>query len=725
MAARMHRRKSSINEDDPLVVDTSDYNQPTLVVSESNGHTNGDHSPTSPTRTRTASSPAPFPMSPSSPTSAGPYRTTFGVATAPPRAPNGANGHPSSPFRSTLNGHTRAHSRVGSVSGSFAPPLPSPLSGSFPSSVSHSQVRTPSHSADSLLPSSASNPETLSNGLPSTMTAQANRRHSRLHSRNLSIFFPRPGSLNAASIDEDGAQEIQVSLDEESAVDIATPRTADHQKKLHGFTFGGRPATSSASSSNHSLNMDPDVSAGGGSTSRRGHHHKHSMSHQFFSFLEPGSQQTQSLESELLTQPTPSPVSPWTSETNGHSHSHSPSSHDHGHDHDHSHSHASSPAAPVFHYSPSASNGIPPVPLVASILQFALGAYLWVTGQQIGSLSCTGLGYWVVFDAFGVGIGGGVLSAYLGLHRGPVKGNLKRAYGNARVETVVMFAQSVYLMFASVYVCKETVEHLLLSAGGEGEGHHHHHGDEEVVNLGIEFPILLVFMTMLSLISTAIFFGNHIKLVNIAGNHIPPIRSLIRDALSRHTSQSNHFHPTPDSAASKILTNPFVLWPVLFCAAIVSAAIFLPLEHYRTFDLALAGVQTVVTFNVAYHACYVLGTVLLQTAPERGHAGGKMEAFLRAMKEVERHPQVLHLPAPHIWQLTPSPNASNSEGAKNAAQELVVTMELHVRRDLGDDDVLLLTRWAWERCVNALQFGSGDKSSQGVSAEVTVGVVRG
>lgn len=57
-------------------------------------------------------------------------------------------------------------------------------------------------------------------------------------------------------------------------------------------------------------------------------------------------------------------------------------------------------------------------------------------------------------------------------------------------------------------------------------------------------------------------------------------------------------------------------------------------EHYRTFDLALAGVQTVVTFNVAYHACYVLGTVLLQTAPERGHAGGKMEAFLRAMKEV-------------------------------------------------------------------------------------------
>ena len=48
-----------------------------------------------------------------------------------------------------------------------------------------------------------------------------------------------------------------------------------------------------------------------------------------------------------------------------------------------------------------------------------------------------------------------------------------------RVETVLMFAQAVYLLFSSVYVCKESVEHLLLSAGA-GEGHHHHHGDEEV-----------------------------------------------------------------------------------------------------------------------------------------------------------------------------------------------------------------------------------------------------
>jgi hypothetical protein len=54
---------------------------------------------------------------------------------------------------------------------------------------------------------------------------------------------------------------------------------------------------------------------------------------------------------------------------------------------------------------------------------------------------------------------------------------------------VFLFAQSVYLIFAAVYVCKETVEHLLLSAG---EGHHHHSGDEEVNLTGYELTLFAV-----------------------------------------------------------------------------------------------------------------------------------------------------------------------------------------------------------------------------------------
>jgi hypothetical protein len=37
-----------------------------------------------------------------------------------------------------------------------------------------------------------------------------------------------------------------------------------------------------------------------------------------------------------------------------------------------------------------------------AVLQFALGASLWVDGQAGGSVSVAGLGYLVVFDSLGV-----------------------------------------------------------------------------------------------------------------------------------------------------------------------------------------------------------------------------------------------------------------------------------------------------------------------------------
>ena len=117
--------------------------------------------------------------------------------------------------------------------------------------------------------------------------------------------------------------------------------------------------------------------------SLRGHHHKHSLSHNFFSFLEPGS--------------TPSnrePLSPCDSV-----------------------SASVTPLKSAFN-TPIPINGHASVEqhrdvvpgqisynaVVVSAIQFVLGAWLWVSGQQVGSISCTGLGYWVVFDSFGVAL---------------------------------------------------------------------------------------------------------------------------------------------------------------------------------------------------------------------------------------------------------------------------------------------------------------------------------
>jgi len=301
-------------------------------------------------------------------------------------------------------------------------------------------------------------------------------------------------------------------------------------------------------------------------------------------------------------------------------------------------------------------------------------------------------------------------------------------------------------MFSSVYVCKETVEHVLLSAGstGGGDGHHHHIGDDDPDGmLGIQFPYILASLAFFTLIISAAVFDNHKSLVDVTGNRIPSIPTLLRSftsLFSQRTSHTTNDEAPPSSKMGLIASNPYVVCPLAMCLAIWWGGVGLHETRHTAFDLSLAAFITFVTFRVSYSASVVLGTVLLQTAPRRVEKGraGRMEVFLRAMKDVERHPQVLHLPAPHIWQFTPTP-APSSAPSYNAihetktttipSEQLVVTLELHVRRDLSDEDVLRLTRWAWEKCVGALTVGVngvGGKGDSGMpKADVTVGVVRG
>ena len=309
-----------------------------------------------------------------------------------------------------------------------------------------------------------------------------------MHSRNLSVFFPRPGSITTSSIAEDGSQEVQLVIDEEaplmpsagSSVSVPGSRRGPVTPLGQGFTFGARPPSN--------LPTPEFIAAprSASSASKRGHHHKHSLSHNFFSFLEPGGGSPLMNEDQLHTQPTPTPISPWGPmsafpETAASSQSGFKLPPSNGH-------------TDLWQAQPTE---ISTAALSSSVGQFVLGSYMWVMGQQVGSLSVTGLGYWVVFDSFGVALSGVVPGWLASGSKGGSgeKERVRRPYGyvvfclgiqvadvfrrsNGRVETVLMFAQAVYLMFSSVYVCKETVEHLLLSAGG-GEGHHHHHGDED------------------------------------------------------------------------------------------------------------------------------------------------------------------------------------------------------------------------------------------------------
>ena len=411
----LHRRKSSKDEDENIVLVARPV-QP--------DHPNDIQlMPAPPPRNRVQSTPvhahsasiSSVLLGPSSPVAgAFPNGVNF------PRPSNGITLHPSSPFRSSFgpSGLARptpgGHSRTRSIS-AFSPPFHSPLSPSFPMNQS---IPNGSHP------------------LPGP-TQPSSRKHQRLHSRNLSVFFPRPGSLPHKSISEDD-QDLDIHVDEEAPMPIPSAgsnvrfpgsRNGGPPTPLRAnFSFGSRPPSSGASALEPDMARVPTLSA-----TRRGHHHKHSMSHNFFSFLEPGANLRPPNGDQLHTQPTPIPVSPW-----------APIS---------AFPQSAKPTTTTFQMSDSSSNGShdelplpernddldvdqrPPGVVAAGFFQFVLGAWLWVSGQQTGSLSITGLGYWVVFDAFGVGLSG-FLPQWLELRpknsetpRERQKRKIRRSYG--------------------------------------------------------------------------------------------------------------------------------------------------------------------------------------------------------------------------------------------------------------------------------------------------------
>lgn len=323
------------------------------------------------------------------PPSAGSYRTNF----ESPPSPSGT-AFPGSPLTSSFspNGNSVGNGR-----------LPSNLNGR----PSHVRVpsahrRAPSISFTPSPPVSRTTPYAQS---PSTPTfsggglSSQQSRHGRIHSRNLSVFFPRPGGEQPSSIaevdndDEDngGVQEVEVRSDGDPSRESA-PRVA-RQRLGDGFKFGGQPASSSLIASSSLPIM--------GNTKRRGHHHKHSLSHNFFSFMEPGG-------AGPSAAPTSTPGSPWNPMSPFPS---SPSISRHQLNVPDDDSDAvplpqtlADPVVADPNYTPSVKDREKLVALTFFSFEFLVGACTWAAGQSRGSLACTGLGYWVVFDAFGVAL---------------------------------------------------------------------------------------------------------------------------------------------------------------------------------------------------------------------------------------------------------------------------------------------------------------------------------
>lgn len=213
------------------------------------------------------------------------------------------------------------------------------------------------------------------------------RKHSRIHERNLSAFFPRPGQQATGYGDTYEDPNGSGRMGGVSEVPSAPPSNGFPQVAGWGG-LGNAPTEDDAE--------DPSKSK----DRRRGHHHRHSLSHNFFSFLDPT--QTNSDLASLPQSPYtrtslsgPSSYPPFTPVAGSTAFLPVPSQALRS-----KYSHLPAPLRLIVFsllYLPLGTK----LALALSVAQIVMGAMLWVQGQSGESLAVTGLGYLVVFDGMG------------------------------------------------------------------------------------------------------------------------------------------------------------------------------------------------------------------------------------------------------------------------------------------------------------------------------------
>ncbi len=247
---------------------------------------------------------------------------------------------------------------------------------------------------------------------------------------------------------------------------------------------------------------------------------------------------------------------------------------------------------------------------------------------------------------------------------------MRRPYGMQRVSTLLHFVQTIYLLFAGVYVLKESVEHALLeggsdtSGGGAGAnvealmdsawGHDHSHAHAENAE-GIVMPILLLTLSLAACVFTNVVMGNHAKLVAACG---------INTSASGGSASGGARHGRSKSVLERsarlagpfgvLLANPFSLTVLFFSSALLFAGLTLHSLQVAALDKVLALLESFAMFYIAYPASVALGKILLQTAPSlRLHVCLLQRPTPPSPSNVEQHPLVSYVPPPYLWQLTP------------------------------------------------------------------------
>ncbi|WFD43057.1 hypothetical protein MPSI1_001709 [Malassezia psittaci] len=566
------------------------------------------------------------------------------------------------------------------------------------------------------------------------------RKFSQIHSRNLSAFFPRPGTAAEHEYNVAQASNSQIS-----PVSVSRAGRSPSEIPSTGLPSQGSPQPKSHRDNRHIRRASYAMADQAGNME--------------FGRRMPSELPNRATRQEGLLSPNPiaaRKVSDGRALSSVWSNIPSRSMSDAWSSHDVS----TSPPQRLSSYSSSVQTGQQTMPVsfaTRSLLFFAiaysvLGAILWVTGLVRDSLALVGLGFLVVFDAVGLlttiwlqhieasrrkQTDPQTLDSQTGSGSEKLLADIKRPYGLRRLETLSDFSLMVFLMFSGIYMCKENVEHALLAASLP------HEEDRE----GMTLPIWLLIVSVTMSLFTSVVLRNHARLAAACGmsieNGVGLDGTIARQARhSRHTSVL----PMPTMARGPLyeaLTNPFSLMILFFGVTITLAVSLLPPTQVASFDKILAGLEGATMLYLSSCALSPLSRVLLQAAPPS--KAREVTQIHRALGMVESLPAVARIANVQIWQLTlPSLSYTKAgagtdgrpglagimsmrQGAKSAS--LIVTVHVLAKANASSNTCAEITRYAWQQCSTAIGAGydlrAGDHlRGASVAGELTVEVTR-
>ncbi|KAF9431003.1 Endoplasmic reticulum zinc transporter [Podila epigama] len=224
-------------------------------------------------------------------------------------------------------------------------------------------------------------------------------------------------------------------------------------------------------------------------------------------------------------------------------------------------------------------------------------------------VALTGLGYVLLFDAFGVlNI---FISNVISTDTNMKQSTVKHPFGIERFEVLFGLFNAIYLLFIGMNMLKESLEHLMLEDDHHGGGMDH--------GSVVRIPI---FWALVGLGSTIISAG-----------------------YQNHKQFCSLLNPGTKSMTLPVFRNQFTMTVLGSVAGVLLVAAFPRIE---SLDKVVAIIQSIVFFYLGGPLTKVLGMILLQTTPPRA-----LESVEEAIRQLSfTNPAIVRIERSHLWTNT-------------------------------------------------------------------------